>query len=508
MSTIDEQLFREPEVKFIEHISIPNNNRIIFSSKFGTGKTTFLKHFFTENGFTKKEKTHYEVFHLFPVNYSIASTEDILELIKYDITLELLKKNERISVYQDNIETTTSFVKKHYDKVIELVIAALPKIDPSITLVDIPGIVKNFFELKRAYEAHAKKENLQVNQGDSFVEFLDQSDNKIGKLYESNYITQIIQSVLVKHKEDFQEQNNEEFLENVLILDDLDRIDPEHIFRILNVFGAHFDSSIYKHKGLTNKFGFDMIILVCDINNIRKIFSARYGQDVDFSGYIDKFYSKSVFYFDTNRFFKEFVKQKLDSVIFIYGGNKSNFVSLLGNRNYNILIELLVTFYKSESLNIRKLVVLEEYINLPIRINLFGIERELNSDGGILLCMLFVKILGGIQVVYDGLINLQKQKINMGEKFQDFAHELFRINSRPFHRLIGNHLTNYIESGYPKYQPVLIKLVHEFRDSDYYEVKKMISREKEGARVIFDNEDIYIYLFDMLIFLNQNNLVL
>ena len=72
---------------FEEHLNIPDNNRIIFSAKYGEGKTHYLKYFFQEEAFTKK----YEVIHLFPVNYSVATNEDIFELIKRDIIFHLIK---------------------------------------------------------------------------------------------------------------------------------------------------------------------------------------------------------------------------------------------------------------------------------------------------------------------------------------------------------------------------------------------------------------------------------
>jgi len=81
-----------------------------------------------------------------------------------------------------------------------------------------------------------------------------------------------------------------------LIIDDLDRIDPEHIFRILNVFSAHFSKDYESHK-----FGFEKVILVCDLNNIRNLFQHKYGSGVDFSGYIDKFYSIAPFHYDNKK---------------------------------------------------------------------------------------------------------------------------------------------------------------------------------------------------------------
>jgi hypothetical protein len=47
-----------------------------------------------------------------------------------------------------------------------------------------------------------------------------------------------------------------------------------------------------------NKFGFDKVIVCCDVDNIKKIFKNRYGSDVDFNGYIDKFYTSHIYYFN------------------------------------------------------------------------------------------------------------------------------------------------------------------------------------------------------------------
>ena len=70
--------------KFKEHLEIKDNSRILFSGKFGIGKTYFLKEFF-------KTSQEYEVFHFSPVNYQINSNEDIAEFLKYDILVELNK---------------------------------------------------------------------------------------------------------------------------------------------------------------------------------------------------------------------------------------------------------------------------------------------------------------------------------------------------------------------------------------------------------------------------------
>lgn len=69
---------------FDNHINIEGNNRILFSAPFGTGKSTFLTEYFEEN--TDK----YFCFNLYPVNYSVSQNEDIFELIKFDLLLQLM----------------------------------------------------------------------------------------------------------------------------------------------------------------------------------------------------------------------------------------------------------------------------------------------------------------------------------------------------------------------------------------------------------------------------------
>ena len=60
----------------------------------------------------------------------------------------------------------------------------------------------------------------------------------------------------------------------------------------MNVFTSHNDIETKK-----NKFDFDKIIIVCDLENIENIFHHLYGQNTDWVGYIDKFYSVEPFHF-------------------------------------------------------------------------------------------------------------------------------------------------------------------------------------------------------------------
>lgn len=67
---------------FRNHLDI--TPRVIFSAKFGDGKTTFLKEF-REN----EKNNDYVFFTIHPINYPVASNDDIFEYIKRDILLQL-----------------------------------------------------------------------------------------------------------------------------------------------------------------------------------------------------------------------------------------------------------------------------------------------------------------------------------------------------------------------------------------------------------------------------------
>lgn len=74
-----------PRIKFQEHIEKEENNRILFSGKFGTGKSHFLKKYFNVGG-----ESDYNVFWISPVNYVVGNNQDIFEWIKIDIAKQLI----------------------------------------------------------------------------------------------------------------------------------------------------------------------------------------------------------------------------------------------------------------------------------------------------------------------------------------------------------------------------------------------------------------------------------
>jgi hypothetical protein len=261
---------------FKEHIEQNGNTKILFSAPFGTGKTTFLREYF-------KESEEYEVFHLFPVNYSVASNEDIFKYIKVELLFSLLERDVEFDMESFSKSMTLPFyLSKHANELLLPFVRLLPKVGKTIH-----SIINVLLKLTKEFESdHSKHQIDDEAEAERFIKEVYESE---GSIFEDNFYTQLIRQLI--------EQIKLKRKKTVLILDDLDRIDPEHIFRILNVLAAYVDRQGFPDE-MTNKFGFDRIILVCHYENLKKIFQHKYGSDTDFSGYVDKYFSRSIYEFD------------------------------------------------------------------------------------------------------------------------------------------------------------------------------------------------------------------
>lgn len=254
---------------FEEHLS--SNDRVFFSGIYGIGKTTFLKEFF------KKNSDKYNAIHLFPVNYSVAENRDIFELIKSDILFALLdllepsKLTENQSIYKSSL---AGYISENFNDILLTLLKNATPLGKKVF-----DVIKDLDKLKTNYKSFIKEnENLELSK--ILDDYYEKFRQELGGIYEENAITELIQGLI-------QTLSFDEGKKNVLIIDDLDRLDPAHIFRLLNVLSAHDNWS----ETMSNKFGFDKVIVVADYDNIHGIFSHFYGKKAHFEGYIDKFYN-------------------------------------------------------------------------------------------------------------------------------------------------------------------------------------------------------------------------
>ena len=284
--------------------------------------------------FCKRSNYEYEVFKVFPVNYSISHNEDVFKYIKSEILIQLFSKDIKFDKKSlEYFRTAPQFFKNDPVKVISPFVSLLPQIGKSAYEV-FESLNKLAIEY---FDYHEKMQSDDESKAQNFIRKLYDQE---GSVFEDNFYTQLIRQQLEKLK-----LSNNQKMKNVLIIEDLDRMDPDHIFRILNVLAAHFDSPEFNY-GVSNKFGFDKIIIVGDYKNIKNIYAHRYGPKVSFDGYISKYYSREPFIFDNK---KAVAELSLD-LRKMFGQNR--FIGI------ELLLCILSDLVLSESFTLRELIKL------------------------------------------------------------------------------------------------------------------------------------------------------
>lgn len=408
---INEYLLREPQKAFEDHLFIPSNYRIIFSGRFGIGKSTFINHFF-------QTTSKYNCIHLYPVNYSIATNEDIFKYIKYDIILEMMIKKYPVdSLDFSRWHSIPAFLSKNFKKLAATLLYAIPAVGKD--MVDLADRVITFAE---EFNEQHKKNTTQGDEQKALEDYMSSIETFDGSIYESGLETRIIENILQKKKEEDDQK------ENVLIIDDLDRIDPEHIFRILNIFAAHFDH----RDGTANKFGFDKVILVCDIENIRSIFHHKYGGNVDFNGYIDKFYSHEVFEYSNQKSLNNFVRESLLNIKWI----SSDFLPIQVHdikrellKGNNFLVGFIGELCRLGMLNLRNLV---KWQSNPFYFEEFVVveNRELSVDDNhpILIMKFLSTFFGGTSSLASTMKKILISRLRLERRvIENFCFQLISI---------------------------------------------------------------------------------
>ena len=242
-----------------------NESRIIFSAKFGDGKSYFLNEFM--KSYDEKKNDYYFIT-LHPVNYVVEENRDVIEYIKRDILFQLIKDNR---IYD---------FKEGYDKIFDAVcnVESLFKLaDFAASIIPVNGLKEGYKALKGLVSMieEKRKEQDVLHVVD---DYLNGFYGKMGSISECDAFTYLIQKSL-----------EQMMAKSVLIIEDLDRIDPAHLFRIMNVLSSQVDNPYYSHVPHGNKFGFDKIILVMDYEIAKHLFHHFYGQEANYEGYMNKF---------------------------------------------------------------------------------------------------------------------------------------------------------------------------------------------------------------------------
>lgn len=250
-----------------------NESRMIFSAKFGDGKSYFLKEFM--NSFDSKNGDYYFIT-LHPINYVVEDNKDIIEYIKRDILFQLIK-DERIYDFEEG-----------YDKIFDSVCnkeSLLKLADFAASIIPVEGFKDGYNAFKDFVSTiHNKYKDQDVLH--VVDDYLNGFYGKEGSISECDAFTCLIQKSLERIMG-----------KTVLIVEDFDRMDPAHLFRIMNVLSSQIDNPYYEDCHNENKFGFDKIILVMDYDITRHLFHHFYGINANYDGYMNKFMNSTPFRF-------------------------------------------------------------------------------------------------------------------------------------------------------------------------------------------------------------------
>ena len=274
---------------------LETTDRIILSAKFGDGKTYLLNELRNDTVMQNK----YEFFTIYPVNYSVAKNEDVFEYIKRDIIVQLHERK-----LLENIDLNALFASVLTSDDFTSVVSFLLSFVPMGKFYN--KVYHKFLEIKNKYDE--KKHTAD--------KYLSQFANTAGCIYEEDGYTKLIRMAIEWISQDHSLNGEERKAKKpVLIIEDLDRLDPKHLFRILNVVSAHIDDSD-RPDIVGNKFGFSNIVLVMDYDVTKHIFHHFYGAEACYEGYMSKFLSREPFRYSIRfimiRAFKDQLGEELD----------------------------------------------------------------------------------------------------------------------------------------------------------------------------------------------------
>ena len=278
-----------------------NSKRMILSAKFGDGKTYLLDKFMRQDN-PNAPKYYFVVLH--PVHYVVEDNRDIFEYIKRDILFQLLQDDMLLDT-EESLDRMAKSISENISigDVCEFLSAIVP-IPGFKSVAKLLGkCTVKVSEIRKTYQ---NKKILPYNYVNSFA-------LKTGSIAECDGFTRLIQETLRIIEETHQCQT-------VLVIEDMDRLDPAHLFRILNILGANIDNPYFENTAQNegddqernpNKFGFSKILLVMDYETSENIFHHFYGEKADYEGYMQKFLDVNPFNFSLRSEAQRMLREKI-----------------------------------------------------------------------------------------------------------------------------------------------------------------------------------------------------
>lgn len=380
------------------------NPRTILSARFGDGKSFFLNKVIEES----KEDTTYIVVH--PVHYQVSDNKDIFELVKRDILLQMIGLGMLPQDYEIPEHIIFSYYLQHNTiDIAKDLLSSLFKVLPNIATttpianslggfggLGFSAIIEGIKSLRSNYTSF--RGNLGLDTDKLIETFLKETECLKNNSIKSDAITTLI-------RENIERWQKEEGKRVVLVFEDMDRLDPAHLFRIMNVLSSQIDANCTINEapsGVTkNRFGVNNVVLVLDYDNLKSIFHHFYGENTDFSGYIYKFAPKEVFHFSLG---SEREKYLINLISRITGFKEESFYSSPGT-------EPSVSMLLFEK-DLRKILNCLDRLELGIRPN--AKHGNIILSEGILKFIIFLRRMGCSETyIQDYLLHLSNKSINI-----------------------------------------------------------------------------------------------
>lgn len=292
---------------------------MLFSGKFGSGKTYFLNHYFEQ----EKNKSKYLKIYTQPSAYYHAADGDVLGYLKYDILACLLQQTDLEEFQGEELGTFGLLLEMMKEKglvgpsLMAIAILSLFFAGPASAFgaLQISKLITTSYEGGEFYSKARKrleeeKASRNADGNTRFQEYQALLAKQKDSLFEESAINDLITALLKHHQTKVRKDKDGKHLppiQAVLIVDDLDRMLPDACLGFLNMLSTHVQPS--NAKGVKddwkNLYSFDKVIVVGDLTNIEAFIRLTYGENFDRTGYIEKIIGGCVFSYDASKKLKD-----------------------------------------------------------------------------------------------------------------------------------------------------------------------------------------------------------
>lgn len=224
---------------------------VIFSGKFGSGKTYFLNDYFARN------EGRYCKVYTQPSAYYHAADKDPLSYLKYDILMDLLRQTDVSELqgvqltYFDMLKAmlipTEGTEGKNSDVTIigaAVMLLLMATVGAELGAEKLIGMTKSAWKSNETLQAGLKwlkEKKSKINEDDEtkLEEYLKVLGERRNSLFETTAVNELIQALLIRQKEGDADEGAATNKQTVLIVDDLDRMLPDAALSFLSMLSTH-----------------------------------------------------------------------------------------------------------------------------------------------------------------------------------------------------------------------------------------------------------------------------